>query len=137
MYSLARNKILNVAFAISSAGELIILAIMVGILKVMHVDTSVENNNKGYSTLIAFSGAVWREWRHLISRTSFRGGCSPGASFFFPSFGVFLTSCLCSSVVLHREAQTGSPTTCRQFICDDWICTDMGNASKVFSTEAK
>ncbi|EJD06852.1 uncharacterized protein FOMMEDRAFT_75769 [Fomitiporia mediterranea MF3/22] len=57
--SLQRNRISNVAFAISSAGEVIILAIMVGILKAVKSDESTENNTKAFSVLIAFAGGVW------------------------------------------------------------------------------
>ncbi|KAH9052926.1 MFS general substrate transporter [Lactarius deliciosus] len=57
--SLARNRVSNISFAISSAGEIIILAIMVGILKALHADASPENNTKAFSVLIAFSGGVW------------------------------------------------------------------------------
>ncbi|KAF8896088.1 autophagy-related protein 22-like protein [Infundibulicybe gibba] len=46
--SLSRNRISNISFAISSAGEIVILAVM-----------STENNTKGFSVLIAFAGGVW------------------------------------------------------------------------------
>lgn len=57
--SIARNRISNVSFAICSAGEIVILAIMVGILKGLHSDASTENNTKAFSVLIAFSGGIW------------------------------------------------------------------------------
>ncbi|TFK93709.1 MFS general substrate transporter [Polyporus arcularius HHB13444] len=57
--SLERNRISNVSFAICSAGEIIILAIMVGVLKGLKSDSSTENNTKAFSVLIAFSGGVW------------------------------------------------------------------------------
>jgi len=57
--SMTRNRISNLSFAISSAGEIVILAIMVGILKGLKSDASTENNTKSFSVLIAFSGAVW------------------------------------------------------------------------------
>ncbi|KDR78969.1 hypothetical protein GALMADRAFT_266386 [Galerina marginata CBS 339.88] len=58
-HSLARNRISNVSFAVCSAGEIIILAIMVGILKGLHSEQSTENNTKAFSVLIAFSGGIW------------------------------------------------------------------------------
>lgn len=58
--SIARNRISNVSFAVCSAGEIIILAIMVGILKGIKSDESTENNTRAFSVLIAFSGGVWR-----------------------------------------------------------------------------
>lgn len=57
--SLARNRVSNISFAISSAGEIVILAIMVGILKALNADASAENNTRAFSVLIAFSGGVW------------------------------------------------------------------------------
>ncbi|KAF9000660.1 autophagy-related protein 22-like protein [Cyathus striatus] len=53
------NRISNISFAVCSAGEIIILAIMVGILKRLKSNESTENNTKAFSVLIAFSGGVW------------------------------------------------------------------------------
>lgn len=50
------------SFAISSAAELVLLAIMVGILKALKTDDSVENNTKAFSVLVAFSGGIWRKY---------------------------------------------------------------------------
>ncbi|KAJ3510972.1 hypothetical protein NLJ89_g4370 [Agrocybe chaxingu] len=58
-HSLARNRVSNISFAVCSAGEIIILAIMVGILKGLHAEDSTENNTKAFSVLIAFSGGAW------------------------------------------------------------------------------
>ena len=65
--SLERNRLSNISFAVQSATEVVILAVMVGILKGVHSDESVEKNTKAFSILIAFSGAIWREStvRHL------------------------------------------------------------------------
>ncbi|KAK7682639.1 hypothetical protein QCA50_014439 [Cerrena zonata] len=57
--SLERNRISNVSFAVCSAGEIIILAVMVGILKGIRSSESTENNTKAFSVLIAFSGGIW------------------------------------------------------------------------------
>ncbi|KAI0091109.1 autophagy-related protein 22-like protein [Irpex rosettiformis] len=57
--SIARNWVSNISFAVCSAGEIIILAIMVGILKGIKSDQSTENNTRAFSVLIAFSGGVW------------------------------------------------------------------------------
>ncbi|KAJ7018600.1 MFS general substrate transporter [Mycena alexandri] len=43
----------------ASVAEIIVLAIMVGILKAVKSDESTANNTKAFSILIAFSGAVW------------------------------------------------------------------------------
>ena len=66
-----RNRISNVSFAVCSAGEMIILAIMVGILKGLKSDASTENNTKAFSALIAFSGGVWRKLPSLITKRRF------------------------------------------------------------------
>ncbi|KAF9466646.1 autophagy-related protein 22-like protein [Collybia nuda] len=82
--SLSRNRISNMSFAICSAGEILILAVMVGILKGLNSDESVENNTKGFSVLIAFSGGIWLlcalPWFFLEQR---RPGltCPPGTNF--------------------------------------------------------
>lgn len=57
--SIQRNRISNISFTISSAGEIVILAIMVGILKAVKADESTENNTKAFSYIIAFSGGCW------------------------------------------------------------------------------
>jgi hypothetical protein len=57
--SLARNRISNVSFAVSSAGEILILVVMVGIVKALHAGDSAENNTRTFSVLCAFSGGVW------------------------------------------------------------------------------
>ncbi|KAH9988977.1 autophagy-related protein 22-like protein [Russula vinacea] len=56
--SLIRSRISNISLAISSAVEVLILAIMVGILKAVKSDTSVENNTKAFNVLLAFCGGV-------------------------------------------------------------------------------
>ncbi|KAG6859339.1 hypothetical protein C0995_009562, partial [Termitomyces sp. Mi166 len=56
--SLSRNHVSNISFTICSVGEVIILAVMVGILKALKSDESTENNTKAFSVLIAFSGGV-------------------------------------------------------------------------------
>ncbi|KAL2441498.1 hypothetical protein ABEF95_015172 [Exophiala dermatitidis] len=54
-----RNRIYNVAFIMQSGGEIIILAILVGILFALNVNASVENNLWGLSVLIAYATGVW------------------------------------------------------------------------------
>ncbi|KAI1295093.1 autophagy-related protein 22-like protein [Xylaria venustula] len=54
-----RSRLSNVAFIIQSFGEVIILAIIVGILFAVHVNASTDSNNWGLSVLIAFATAVW------------------------------------------------------------------------------
>lgn len=54
-----RSRLANVAFYVQSCGELIILAIIVGIMFAVNVDASTENNNWGLSVLIAFASGCW------------------------------------------------------------------------------
>ena len=54
-----RNRIYNVAFIMQSAGEIIILAVLVGILFALNVQASAANNLWGLSVLIAYATGVW------------------------------------------------------------------------------
>jgi len=54
-----RNRISNVAFIAQSAGEILILVILVGVLFALHVNDSVANNNYGLSVLIAYTTGWW------------------------------------------------------------------------------
>jgi Vacuole effluxer Atg22 like len=58
--SMARNRISNVSLVVSSAGEVVILLIMICILKATKSDANVENNTRAFSVLIAFSGGMCR-----------------------------------------------------------------------------
>ncbi|KND87792.1 Autophagy-like protein 22 [Tolypocladium ophioglossoides CBS 100239] len=56
---LERSRLSNVAFCIQSVGEVVILAVIVGIMFGVRVDASAANNNWGLSVLIAFATACW------------------------------------------------------------------------------
>lgn len=77
--SMMRNRLSNTAFIIQSAGEIVILAIIVGIMHGLHVDDSTANNNWGLSVLIAFATGMWLlvalPWFVLEKR---RPGLDPG-----------------------------------------------------------
>ncbi|KAF2099009.1 hypothetical protein NA57DRAFT_38857 [Rhizodiscina lignyota] len=77
--SLMRNRLSNVAFYIQSLGEIVILAIIVGIMFGLNVNASAANNNWGLSVLIAFATGVWIllaiPWFFLEKR---RPGLEPG-----------------------------------------------------------
>ena len=47
------------AFYIQSCGEIVILALIVGVLYGVNVQASQANNNWGLSVLIAFATGVW------------------------------------------------------------------------------
>ncbi|KUJ16843.1 uncharacterized protein LY89DRAFT_669291 [Mollisia scopiformis] len=57
--SLKRSELSNMAFYIQSLGEIIILAIIVGVLFGVNVNASTANNNWGLSVLIAFATGMW------------------------------------------------------------------------------
>jgi len=57
--SLQRNRVSNMSLVVNSVGEVIILGIMIGILKAVKSDVSIENNTKAFRVLLAFSGGVW------------------------------------------------------------------------------
>lgn len=59
MDSMMRNKLQNEAFIAQSAGSVVILAILVGILFALDVNASATNNLWGLSVLIAFVSGVW------------------------------------------------------------------------------
>ena len=54
-----RNRISNIAFTVSSAGEVIILAIIQGMLVGIHADANTESNTRALSAATAFSGGMW------------------------------------------------------------------------------
>jgi hypothetical protein len=47
------------AFAVCSCGEIVVLAILVGILFALNSDASTEANTKALSVVCAYAGAVW------------------------------------------------------------------------------
>lgn len=54
-----RSRLSNIAFYVCSCGEIVILAIIVGILFGLDVRASEANNNWGLSVLIAFGTGAW------------------------------------------------------------------------------
>lgn len=57
--SMKRNELSNVAFYVQSVAEIIILAVIVGIMFGLNVNASTANNNWGLSVLIAFASGIW------------------------------------------------------------------------------
>ena len=56
---LSGEKFQNVAFIVQSAGEIVILIIVVGIMFGLDVNASTANNNWGLSVLIEFASGLW------------------------------------------------------------------------------
>ncbi|TKA81396.1 hypothetical protein B0A55_02065 [Friedmanniomyces simplex] len=85
--SMKRNELSNTAFYIQSLGEIVILAVIVGIMFALHVNASTANNNWGLSVLIAFASGVWLllaiPWFVLEKR---RPGQDPGMNIVIAGF---------------------------------------------------
>lgn len=85
--SMKRNELSNMAFYIQSVGEIVILAIIVGIMFGVDVNASTANNNWGLSVLIAFASGVWLllslPWFWLEKR---RPGLDPGMNIVIAGF---------------------------------------------------
>lgn len=54
-----RSRLANVAFYVQSVGEVVILAVIVGIMFALRVNDGTEQNNWGLSVLVAFATACW------------------------------------------------------------------------------
>jgi len=78
--TMKRSQLANTAFYIQSIGEVVILAIIVGIMFKIDVNASDAKNNWGLSVLIAFASGVWLlvslPWFILEKR---RPGQDPGS----------------------------------------------------------
>ncbi|KAK3708626.1 hypothetical protein LTR37_011348 [Vermiconidia calcicola] len=85
--SMKRNELSNVAFYIQSMGEIVILAVIVGIMFGVNVNASQANNNWGLSVLIAFATGIWLllaiPWFILEKR---RPGQDPGMNIVLAGF---------------------------------------------------
>ena len=57
--SMKRNELSNMAVYVAGIGEIVIVAIGVGILYSLHSNDSIEQNNWGLSVFIAFGSAAW------------------------------------------------------------------------------
>ena len=57
--TMERSRLSNMAFYVQSCGEVIILAVIVGVLYGVNVRASQDNNNWGLSVLIAFATGIW------------------------------------------------------------------------------
>jgi hypothetical protein len=109
--SMMRNRISNISFAVCSAGEIVVLAIMIGILKGLKSGDSTENNTRAFSVIIAFSGGVW---------------CTLLQALLVQSIELMANkSGLCLTMVLSRETQTRTQATSRDFFANDRVQTNI------------
>ena len=115
-----RNRISNISFAICSAGEIVVLAIMIGILKGLKSGDSTENNTKAFNVIIAFSGSVWR----TLLRTSILGSIVNGGN-----------SAVCFTMVRPRETQTRTQSASRFFSIDNRLQTNVYRIARMYEAE--
>lgn len=59
---LARNRLANVSFFVCSMGELVVLAILCGILFAVVKNDDPESNTRSLSIVCAYSAGVWSEF---------------------------------------------------------------------------
>ena len=85
--SMKRNELSNVAFYTQSMGEIVILAVIVGVMFGVNVNASQAKNNWGLSVLIAFASGIWLllaiPWFWLEKR---RPGQDPGMNIVLAGF---------------------------------------------------
>lgn len=85
--SMKRNELSNVAFYVQSMGEIVILAVIVGVMFGVNVNKSTARNNWGLSVLIAFASGIWLllaiPWFILEKR---RPGADPGMNIVLAGF---------------------------------------------------
>jgi len=73
---LSRNRLANVSFFISSVGELVILAILAGILEGV-ITSDPDSNTKALSIVCAYSAGVWSELLDASNNVILLMGGSP------------------------------------------------------------
>ncbi|SPO23701.1 related to AUT4 - breakdown of autophagic vesicles inside the vacuole [Ustilago trichophora] len=56
---LSINRISNMAFTVCSVGELVVLAVIQGMLYGIHADRDERSNTKALSAVVAFSAGIW------------------------------------------------------------------------------
>ena len=93
--SMKRNELSNVAFYVQSMGEIVILAVIVGVMFGVNVNLSVARNNWGLSVLVAFATGVWLllaiPWFILEKR---RPGQDPGMNIVLAGFWQLVSTSL-------------------------------------------
>lgn len=67
---LTRSRLANVSFFVCSIGELVVLAILAGILEGI-VDDAPDSNTRALSIVCAYSAGVWSECLVLIERSCY------------------------------------------------------------------
>ncbi|CAD6979471.1 unnamed protein product, partial [Tilletia controversa] len=57
--SLQRNRVVNISFGIQAAGEIVILAVIQGVLSGIHADQDAAHNTRALSVCAGIGGATW------------------------------------------------------------------------------
>jgi len=66
---LTRSRLANVSFFVCSIGELVVLAILAGILEGIVTDAP-DSNTRALSIVCAYSAGVWSEY-HVYQRSCY------------------------------------------------------------------
>ena len=114
------------SFAVCSAGEILILAVMVGILKGLHAEDSTQNNTRAFSVLIAFTGGVWCELFESRERHIYDDKANVQC----------LSSTVRHPVVLIGETTSGTRATLRDNIPDHRLQTGIYRDAGMCQVEA-
>lgn len=101
---LTRNRLSNVSFFVCSAGELVILAILAGILVGIHADRDTESNTRAFSIVCAYSAGAWSKF---LSTTAY----------VMLQLTLSMRNSACRNpLVLHRATSTRSSTAPRHLL---------------------
>lgn len=115
---LARNRLANVSFFVCSVGELVILAILCGILAGVVGRASDPNNSMAFSIVCAYSAAAWSEYTA------------------WEDTWLIHESRLCHPVV-HVGAIPARPQAASaHVVCDRWCQTAVSRLSSLPQTQA-
>lgn len=122
---LARNRLSNVSFFVCSAGELVILAVLAGILVGIHADRDTESNTRAFSIVCAYSAGVWSK-------------SSSATITVRPQLTRSMSNSACwDPLVLHRAASTRSTAATRYLVHNDSVrgfFTSVSNGTMLIPT---
>lgn len=122
---LARNRLSNVSFFVCSAGELVILAVLAGILVGIHADRDTESNTRAFSIVCAYSAGVWSK-------------SSSATITVRPQLTRSMSNSACwDPLVLHRAASTRSTAATRYLVYNDPVrdfYTSISNGTMLIPT---
>ena len=84
---ITRNRLADVSFFVSSCGELVVLAILAGILEGVIKADDTDSNTRALSIVCAYSAGVWSESQAAFYCRFCDGAHFPALQSFAPSLG--------------------------------------------------